>query len=52
MKKTLGVLFIVVLVSASSVFAQKSDYKFGHINSNELLSVMPERDSAQAKIQQ
>jgi outer membrane protein len=50
MKKLLGIILIAVLVSASNVFAQK-DYKFGHINSNELLSVMPERDSARIEIQ-
>lgn len=51
MKRILGILLIVVLVSGSSVFAQKADYKFGHINSNELLSVMPERDSARIQLQ-
>ena len=45
MKKILGVVLIAVLVSVSSAFAQKTDYKFGHINSSELISVMPERDS-------
>lgn len=50
MKKTLGILLVVVIASASSVFAQK-DYKFGHINSSELLSVMPERDSARVELQ-
>ena len=50
MKRILGILLIAVLVSGSSVFAQK-DYKFGHINSNELLSLMPERDSARTELQ-
>lgn len=50
MKKTLGILLVVVLVSTSSIFAQK-DLKFGHINSSELLSVMPERDSARTELQ-
>ena len=31
MKKILGILLIAVLVSVSSAFAQKTDYKFGHI---------------------
>jgi outer membrane protein len=51
MKKYLGILFVTVLVSVSSAFAQKTDYKFGHINSNELLSIMPERDSARIELQ-
>ncbi|MDA3953089.1 MAG: OmpH family outer membrane protein [Bacteroidales bacterium] len=46
MKKIFKILLIAVLISGSSAIAQKTDYKFGHINSNELLSVMPERDSA------
>jgi len=48
MKKILGILLVVI--SVTSAFAQK-DYKFGHINSNELLSVMPERDSARNELQ-
>jgi outer membrane protein len=51
MKRILGVLLIAVLISGSSVYAQKADYKFGHINSSELLSVMPERDSARIELQ-
>ena len=51
MKKILGILFVTVLVTVSSAFAQKTDYKFGHINSSELLSVMPERDSARIALQ-
>jgi len=49
MKKFIGILVLAVLVSGSSVFAQ--DLKFGHINSGELLSVMPERDSARLELQ-
>jgi len=39
-----GMLFIALAISAQ-------DYKFGHINSDRLLSAMPEYDSAQQKIQ-
>lgn len=49
MKKFLGILLVAVLVSSTTVFAQ--DLKFGRINSGELLSVMPERDSAQVELQ-
>ncbi len=49
MKRTLGLLLIAVMVSVSSTFAQ--NYKFGHINSSELLSVMPDRDSAMLELQ-
>ena len=44
------VVIILFLFSGTAVNAQ--NYKFGHINSQELLSLMPERDSAEAKIQQ
>ena len=49
MKRTLGLLLITVIVSVSSTFAQ--NYKFGHINSSELLSIMPDRDSAMLELQ-
>ncbi len=49
MKRTLGLLLITVMVSVSSTFAQ--NYKFGHINSSELLSIMPDRDSAMLELQ-
>lgn len=47
MKKILSialVLFAAVLIT-NNVSAQKA-YKFGHIDSNELLQIMPERESA------
>ena len=48
--KNLIKLFIVfaLLASGSSIYAQK----FGHIDSQKLLTQMPERDSAEAAIQQ
>ncbi len=50
MKNLLKLLVIILfLFSGTAVNAQ--NYKFGHINSQELLSLMPERDSAEAKIQ-
>lgn len=51
MKNLLKLLVITIfLFSGTAVNAQ--NFKFGHINSQELLSLMPERDSAQATIQQ
>ena len=49
MKKTLVLLFVALIALGSNSFAQKQ--KFGHIDSNELLSVLPERDSAQAELE-
>lgn len=47
MKKTiLTILSIVLIFSINTAKAQKNDLKFGHINSQEVLSLMPERDSA------
>lgn len=46
------VLFVAIIafftVAGTNVIAQ--NYKFGHINSQEILSAMPDRDSAEAKI--
>jgi outer membrane protein len=51
MKNFLKVLIISLIISVipSGSYAQKQ--KFGHIDSNELLKLMPGRDSAVAKIQ-
>ncbi len=46
--KTVIILFLVAFSTAT--FAQVKQ-KFGHIDSNELLKLMPGRDSATAKIQ-
>lgn len=43
------VLVTALLLSGANVFAQ--NYKFGHINTNELFALMPERDSAQQILQ-
>lgn len=51
MKNFLKYLFLFVFVSVScSVFAQKAP-KFGHINTSDLITAMPDRDSAQKKIE-
>lgn len=50
MKKLIGVLVITVLVGlGQSVLAQT--FKFGHINSDELFMLMPERDSVIAALE-
>ncbi len=43
------VLFI--LLAASGIVSAQGGRKFAHVNSQELLSMMPEYDSAQAKIE-
>jgi len=46
MKIVKSILFIAVIFLSSSAFAQK----FGHINSNELLMLMPERNQVESEI--
>lgn len=51
MKNLLKYLFLLVFVSVSGfVFAQKAP-KFGHINTSDLIQSMPDRDSAQKKLE-
>jgi outer membrane protein len=51
MKNILKYLFLLVFVSISSiVFAQKAP-KFGYINTSDLVQAMPDRDSAQRKLE-
>jgi outer membrane protein len=51
MKNYLKISMLVLAMMVSvSLFAQKN-YKFGHINSQELISSMPEYDSAQVELQ-
>jgi outer membrane protein len=45
---TKSIMIVALFLCAASVGAQ--NLKFGHINSQELLMAMPERDSAEAKL--
>ncbi|MDP3452097.1 MAG: OmpH family outer membrane protein [Bacteroidales bacterium] len=49
MKHLSKILLLLFILVASSGFAQ--NLKFGHINSQELIAVMPERDSAIVKLE-
>ncbi len=49
MKHLSKILLSVFLLASSTSFAQT--LKFGHINSQELIAVMPERDSAVIKLE-
>lgn len=51
MKNTIKIMLTgaVIMAMSFSSFAQKAP-KFGHINSNDLLTIMPERDSAEAEL--
>lgn len=50
MKKTLIVMLVAILAMGSTAFAQKN-VKLGHINSTDLMQIMPGRDTAQAILQ-
>lgn len=50
MKRTLSILGLLLVMATSMSFAQK-DTKFGHINSQELMAMMPEADSAQSALE-
>jgi len=51
MKKILTVaILLVATLLGSHTFAQKQ-YKFGHIDSNQLLSLMPEREKAKVDLE-
>jgi outer membrane protein len=46
---SIGVLTIVIAMAGQSAMAQS--FKFGHINSDELIQTMPEYDSATKKLE-
>jgi outer membrane protein len=50
MKKTLIAIVACLFLCGGSAMAQKN-LKFGHINSNDLMQIMPGRDSAQTVLQ-
>lgn len=50
MKKTLIAIVACLLAFGGTAMAQRT-VKIGHINSNELMQIMPGRDSAQAVLQ-
>lgn len=50
MKKTLIALLVVMFAFGTTAVAQKT-VKLGHINSSELMQIMPGRDEAQATLQ-
>ncbi len=53
MKKIiLTILAVVLIFGVNDVKAQKNELKFGHINTQELLSLMPERDSAYQELKE
>lgn len=50
MRKTLIVLLVALFACGATTYAQKA-VKFGHINSTDLMAIMPGKDSAQNALQ-
>lgn len=54
MKRTFNfskILIFVLILGTSAIAIGQKNYKFGHINSQELMAIMPEKDSAQAVLE-
>lgn len=51
MKKLLSIVALLVLLTGISSSYVQAQAKFGHIDSNELLRIMPGRDNAQAQLE-
>jgi len=48
MKRFIGIAALVILVATAG---QSQNFKFGHVNSDELIQALPEFDSANVKIE-
>jgi outer membrane protein len=46
------ILTVTLIIPSTQIFAQKSEMKFGHVNVQQLMSMMPERDSARQELQE
>ena len=48
----LTILTVALIIPSVEVFAQGTNLKFGHVNVQEIMSMMPERDSARQELQE
>ena len=51
MRRFIGIATLMIVVALAGQTAMAQNFKFGHINSDELIQAMPEYDSAAAKIE-
>ena len=51
MKKLLSIAFLLTILLGAGNLSAQQPAKFGHIDTNELLRMMPGRDSAQVKLE-
>jgi len=51
MKRSLTIALLIIVIALAGQSAMAQNYKFGHINSDELIQTMPEYDSATVKLE-
>jgi outer membrane protein len=51
MKRFLGITALVIMVTVAGQDVMAQNFKFGHINRNEVIQAMPEFDSAKVKLE-
>jgi len=51
MKRIIGVAALTIFIALAGQSAMAQNFKFGHVNSDELIQALPEFDSAQVKLQ-
>ncbi len=51
MKRFLGIAVLLILVALVGQSAMAQNFKFGHVNSDELIQALPEFDSANVKLE-
>src|SRR5665647_2276674 len=50
MKRSISIAVLMIVIALAGQSAMAQNFKFGHINSDELIQVMPEYDSATVKL--
>ena len=51
MKRFVGILVLIILVILTGQQAKAQGFKFGHVNTDEIIKAMPEYDTAMAKLE-
>jgi len=51
MKRIIGIAVLIIVIAFAGKNAMAQSFKFGHINSDELIQSMPEYDSATVKLE-
>ncbi|MFO8236314.1 MAG: OmpH family outer membrane protein [Bacteroidales bacterium] len=52
MKRLIVILFALAMIAPTTQLFSQNDLKFGHVNIDQIMSMMPERDSAREELQQ